>query len=58
LANPEKNFVPFSGVLIATNSSKDAPAQKALSPALFNTITFMLSSSPALVIVEANAPNI
>ena len=40
------------------NSSKDAPAQKALSPALFRMITFMLSSSPALVILAANSANI
>ena len=38
-AKPEKNFFPSSKFVIATNSSKDAPAQKALSPSDFKITT-------------------
>ena len=38
-ANPKKNSFPSFKSEIETNSSKDAPAQNALSPSLFNIIT-------------------
>ena len=38
LANPLKNFVPSSKVLIESNSSNEAPAQNVLVPSLLRTI--------------------
>ena len=54
LANPEKNFLPSSKLLIATNSVKLAPAQNVRSPPLFKTITLMSSFLPASLIANSN----
>ena len=50
-ANPEKNCFPCSKFWIATNSSKEAPAQKAFSPSDFKTIT----ATASLVEIAVNS---
>ena len=56
-AKPEKNFNPLSESLIAINSSKLAPAQKALSPSLFKTITLAVGFFPNFSISVASIFN-
>ena len=50
LAKPEKNNLPSSKLEIATNSSKEAPAQKAFVPSDFNIIINTASLFPKEII--------
>mgnify|MGYP005734512337 CR=1 FL=1 len=56
-AKPLKKILPVSKLSMLMSSSKEAPAQKALSPALYNMITVTSSLFPISVIVLASSCN-